>query len=235
MAFLEQFVISPMLIALIIPVVYAFLRKKNELKNVLIIIGASVGAILLYPLVSLLSGNIPYIGYTIGKFIIFVFIPLLAVYYIERWDFKKIFKNLGIRKENISKSIIYGILVALLTISGFIIGVFLNFITIQAFDFVFSSIMFVEAFTEEFFFRGFLFLYLMRKTNLKVAFITSVLAFLLAHPQHFVAYMLIPTILQGTLLTIVTYKTKNIIGPWISHGMNRFFAVLISGLLGLIS
>jgi membrane protease YdiL (CAAX protease family) len=81
--------------------------------------------------------------------------------------------------------------------------------------------MFFEAFTEEFFFRGVLFLYLLSKTNVKIAYLTSVPAFVLMHPQHFTSLFIISTVTQAILLTVITHKTKNIIGPWVAHGLNR--------------
>jgi membrane protease YdiL (CAAX protease family) len=87
--------------------------------------------------------------------------------------------------------------------------------------------MFIEAFNEEFFFRGILLLYLLKITDIKIAYTTSVLAFILAHPQHFNSLWLVSTSLQAILLVAVSYKTKNIIGPWISHGLNRILPSLI--------
>jgi len=71
------------------------------------------------------------------------------------------------------------------------------------------------------FFRGVLLIYLWKITNLKVPYSTSILAFMLAHPQHLTSLSLICVAAQGILLGIVTHKTKNILGPWISHGLNR--------------
>jgi membrane protease YdiL (CAAX protease family) len=76
-------------------------------------------------------------------------------------------------------------------------------------------------------------LYIWKITNLKVAYSTSVLAFVLAHPQHLTALSLLVVATQGILLGVVTYKTKNIIGPWISHGLNRVIPSWISIALGV--
>jgi membrane protease YdiL (CAAX protease family) len=92
-------------------------------------------------------------------------------------------------------------------------------------------IMFLDAFNEEFLFRGVLLLYLWKITDFKIAYATSVLSFILAHPQNFTSLYLISTAAQGILLGIVTYKTKNLIGPWISHGFNRVVPQIISVLL----
>jgi len=91
--------------------------------------------------------------------------------------------------------------------------------------------MFFEAFNEEFLFRGVLLLYLWKITDFKVAYVTSVLAFILAHPQHLTSLSLIGVAAQGILLGIVTYKTKNLVGPWISHGLNRVIPQILAALL----
>ena len=141
---------------------------------------------------------------------------------------KDILSKLGIRKENLAKSLIYGLIAAAITIT-------ITVLVIQTmpFDWVYRIIMFFEAFTEEFFFRGLLFLYLLSKTDLKVAYVTSILGFVLMHPQHFSSFFLISTITQGILLTVVVHKTKNITGAWVGHGLNRFFPVLLRNMLGI--
>ncbi len=178
--------------------------------------------VVFYPLIYYLSQAIPLFGYTIGKFILFVFLPIIIIFYVERWKLKAILSNLGIRKENLRKSMVYGVLAGVITI---IITVFL--ISTTSIDLPYRIIMFFEAFTEEFFFRGFLFIYLLAKTERKIAYVTSILGFVLIHPQHFLSPFLISTITQGILLTMVTDKTKNIIGAWVGHGLNRVFPVLI--------
>ncbi len=213
--------IAPFLIALLIPLAYS-LKKRKNLKPILAIIICSLAMVVFYPLIYHLGQAIPLLGYTIWKFILFVFLPVITVFYVERWDLKTILPNLGVRKENIRKSIIYGVLAALFTIA---ITVLVT--TSSQFDLTYRVIMFFESFTEEFFFRGLLFLYLLAKTNRKIAYVTSILGFILIHPQHFLSPFLISTIMQGILLTIVTDKTKNIIGAWVGHGLNRVFPVLI--------
>lgn len=216
------------MIALLFPLAYSLKNKRKHLKPIVAIIICSLAMVALYPLINYLSQIIPLFGYTIGKFILFVFLPILTIFYIERWTLKEILSKFGIRKENISKSIIYGLIAAAITIA-------ITVLVIQTmpFDWVYRTIMFFEAFTEEFFFRGLLFLYLLSKTDLKIAYVTSILGFVLMHPQHFTSFFLISTITQAILMTVVVHKTKNITGAWIGHGLNRFFPVLIRNLLGI--
>jgi membrane protease YdiL (CAAX protease family) len=150
----------------------------------------SVGIIIFYPINSYLGNSIPFLGYTIDKLILFVLFPIITVFYIERWNLKNIFKNLGVCKKNLWRSILYGSLAAVVTI---IIAIM---VSTTSNDLVNMTILFFEAFTEEFFFRGFFFLYLLKKTNLKIAYITSILGFVLMHPQHFTRLFLISTITQ---------------------------------------
>ena len=91
--------------------------------------------------------------------------------------------------------------------------------------------MFFDAFNEEFLFRGVLLLYLWKIIDLKIAYATSILAFILAHPQHFTLLPLIGVAAQAILLGIITHKTKNLIGPWISHGFNRIIPQLLTLLI----
>jgi len=220
-----MFPVALLIIAVLIPLVYS-LNKRKERKPVIAILICSIAVVVFYPLTTFLSGLNSLFGYAIGKVILFVLFPVITIFYVERWNLRGIFSNLGVRKKGVRKSLIYGLLAAVVTIA----------ITVlvagsSQFDLIYRTIMFFEAFTEEFFFRGFLFLYLLTKTNRKIAYVTSILGFILIHPQHFTSLFLISTITQGVLLTIVTDKTKNIMGPWVSHGLNRVFPVLIRGLI----
>lgn len=225
---LGSFPVALLIFALLIPIAYSLKNNRKNMKPILMITLASIGTIVFYPMVSFLSGIIPGFGYTIGKIILFVLIPVITILYIEKWRIKDVFRNLGVRKTNLPRSVTYGIIAGVATV---IITIFAS--TTTQFDIVFRTIMFFEAFTEEFFFRGFLFLYLIGKTNVKVAYATSITGFVLIHPQHFASTFLISTIAQGVLLTVVAHKTKNLLGPWISHGMNRFFPSLIRVFLGM--
>jgi len=226
----QSFPLKPMLLALLIPLVYSLckVRKKDrkELKPILLISLCSVGTVIFYGITYYLSNYLgafgTLFGYSIGKFILFVLLPMATIFYIERWPAKKIFSELGVKKAGIEKSVLYGLLVAVVTI------IITIFVSVRAdFDLTYRTIMFFEAFTEEFFFRGFLFLYLAKKTNRKVAYATSILGFILIHPQHFISPFLISTITQGILMTIVADKTDNVVGPWIGHGLNRFVPPMI--------
>jgi membrane protease YdiL (CAAX protease family) len=217
--------IALLIFALLIPLIYCAKWKKKELKDVALLTISIVVIILLYPLVIYLSCiiTVPGVGYSLGKFILFVILPIATISYIEKWNVREILFKVGVRKENLNKSIIYGVAAAVITI---VITIFLVS-TPSKLYIIFHIVMFFEAFTEEFLFRGVLFLYLVQKTNLKVAYSTSIIGFILVHPQHFTSMFILSTTAQAVLLTIVADKTKNVIGPWIGHGLNRVVPPLI--------
>lgn len=225
---LGPFPVALLMFALLIPIGYSLKNNRKNLKPILLITIASIVMIVLYPVVSFLAGAIPDFGYSIGKIILFILLPAATILYIEKWGIKDIFRNLGVRKTNLPRSVLYGIIAGIITIT---ITIFVS--TTTQFDAVFRTVMFFEAFTEEFFFRGFLFLYLLTKTNLKVAYATSIVGFILIHPQNFTSLFIASTMAQSVLNTIIAHKTRNIIGPWISHGMNRLFPPLIRVFLGM--
>jgi len=94
-------------------------------------------------------------------------------------------------------------------------------------NFSLGVVSFAESFTEEFFFRGILFLFLMSKTNLKIAYVTSLASFVLMHPQNFANPFIISTIVQGFLTIEICRRSKNLVGAWVIHGTNRFFSIAI--------
>ena len=224
------FPIALMLLALVIPIVYCIKWKKTNLRKVVLISICCIFIVILYPITTFL-GNImePTLAYFLGKLILFTLLPFATILYLERWKIKTTFMELGVKKEKLIISILLGLGVLLITV----VIAFLIYGLGQA-EFpsaYWNTIMFFDAFNEEFLFRGVLLLYLWKITDLKIAYATSVLAFILAHPQNFTSLYLTSTAAQGILLGIVTYKTKNLIGPWISHGLNRVIPQIISALL----
>jgi len=223
------FPIAPMLIALLLPIIYCLKWKKNNLKKVVLIFICCILIILLYPITTMLNNYIGLgIGYFLGKIILFTIFPLITIAYIEKWKIRDALFKLGIRKTNLGKSIILGFVVLVITV---IITLICCWGTKGNNSVLWNAVMFFDAFNEEFLFRGVLLLYLGKITDIRVAYATSILAFVLAHPQHFSSLFLISTIAQGSLLAIITSRTKNIIGSWISHGFNRVIPQLLRTLL----
>ncbi len=167
------------------------------------------------------------------KFLLFVFVPLVFFYItwkIRNKQKKKkqeySFKQFGITEEGFEKSLKLGflflpIMLIVTFIAKYIIGGTLDG------NFSLGVVSFVESFTEEFFFRGILFLFLMSRTNLKIAYVTSLASFVLMHPQNFTNPFIISTIVQGFLTIEICRRSKNLVGAWVLHGTNRFFSIAI--------
>jgi membrane protease YdiL (CAAX protease family) len=138
--------------------------------------------------------------------------------------------SFGINYKNIDKSIKLGFLfIPIMLFITFSVKYMIG----ASYDANFSLgiVSFIESFTEEFFFRGVLFLFLLNKTNLKIAYVTSFLSFVLMHPQNFNNLFIFSTIVQGIITLEICKKTSNLTGSWIVHGTNRFFSIAIYPLL----
>ena len=217
---LGMFPIAPMLLALVIPIIYCLGWKKKNLRKVMAISICCFLIVFLYRITADL-GNIiePTLGYFIGKLILFTILPLITILYLERCKIKTTLTEVGVRKDKLVKSILLGL--GSLIITVVLALIIYSWGQTEPASAYWNMIMFFEAFNEEFLFRGVLLIYLWKITDLKVAYATSILAFMLAHPQHLTSLSLICVAAQGILLGVVAHKTKNIIGPWISHGLNR--------------
>lgn len=218
-----------MLIPMVLPILYAVKYKRESLVEILLIT------------ITMIFIVVAYWPFTVGfnsdanifpKFLLFVFIPLIVLYLtwkIRNKDKKKDypFEQFGITNKGIEKSLKFGlILIPIMLIVTFIAKSFMTSASIQP-NFPLGVVSFVESFTEEFFFRGILFLFLLTKTNLKIAYITSLASFTLMHPQNFTNPFIISTIVQGLLTIEICRRTKNLTGAWVLHGTNRFFSIVI--------
>lgn len=217
-----------MLVPLLIPVAYCAIRKRENLVKAAMLWLLGLIIVVLYPMVNFASEQFAVTGYFLVKVLLFVIIPIAALMYLEKWTVWTVLNKVGVKRENLGVSIAYGLIAAVATI--IVTVAITSTVAVDLFD---DIVLFLDAFTEEFLFRGVLFLYLMARTNLGVAFITSVLAFILAHPQNLHSIFIASTALQAVLLTLVVYKTGNIIGAWISHGLNRVVPGMIRVALGL--
>lgn len=96
---------------------------------------------------------------------------------------------------------------------------------------IWSIPLFFDAFNEEFLFRGVFFLFAYKNTeNLPLAYIVSMMVAFAWHPE-FTLFRMVPVFVQGTLLCYLLYKSKNIHGAWISHGINRTSGSVVAQLL----
>jgi len=225
MSILTTFPLAPMLLSFLIPLIFFIYTKQGGWKKTGIVFFCCVAIVILYPIIFFISTEETHtIVYFLGKLVLFTWFPLIVLTYVEKDNLQVFLQKIGVRKQHLGLSILLGLLSIIVTL---LIALLVSFQSSALTDPLWNIIMFVDAFNEEFLFRGILLLYLMKLTNMPIAYATSVLAFTLAHPQYFSSMFLISTLVQGVLLGLITIKTKNILGPWISHGLNR---TIIQGL-----
>ncbi|MFA5101532.1 MAG: CPBP family glutamic-type intramembrane protease [Candidatus Thermoplasmatota archaeon] len=219
----------PMLLPMILPLVYSAKYKKDALSEIGGIIVIMLLCVLFYwPLLT--SNFLDAYTYIAVKALLFVILPL-GIFLLIKHDFSLIrYSAYGLQKKGLKKSIFLCILYipVMVIVTGLI--QYLNGITWEA-DLLSGVISFFEAFTEEFFFRGILFIFLSQKTNTKIAYMTSLMSFILMHPQNLTTMFIIGTIVQGILTLEIARKSQNIIGSWVLHGSNRFFTLALFPLL----
>jgi membrane protease YdiL (CAAX protease family) len=218
-----------MLVPMILPLVYSMKYKKDALFEIGTISAVMTFIVILYW--PLLTSNFlltyTYIG---TKVLLFVFLPLVALLLIHRNFSPPQCSNYGIQIKSLKKSIFWCLL--FLPIMIIVTGLIQYFygITWSA-DLVAGLVSFFEAFTEEFLFRGILFIFLIQKTTMKIAYVTSLMSFILMHPQNITSLFIIGTMVQGILTLEIARRSQNIIGSWVLHGSNRFFSLVLLPLL----
>jgi len=224
-----DFFLWPMVLSMIFPILYSLKYKKEFLKPIFIITFSMFLIIILYwPLVS--SNLFSQYTYIVSKFFIFVLLPAILLLITLKDKIPIFFQKLGLTNKGLKNSLMWcSLFIPIMLIVTLIIQ-FYNGVHFDSNLFL-GSISFFESFTEEFFFRGILFIYLLAHTNLKVAYITSLASFVLMHPQHITTLFIIPTIIQGILTIEICRRSKNMIGAWILHGVNRFFIIVIIPLI----
>jgi len=224
----------PMLIPLAIPLVYCIYYQKKEVFDVLVIIFIMVLIVFFYiPLsYSFYSDANFYV-----KMLLFVLLPVFVLFIWSRIR-KRIFEEedifrweyFGINTKGLEKSLKLGIVFLPIMLFTSFIVIYINGQVIPG-SYILGDVYFVESITEEFFFRGLLFLFLWRFTSLKVAYVTSVSSFVLMHPNNLADVFILSTIVQGFLTVEVCRRSKNLLGAWIVHGANRFFIIVIIALI----
>jgi len=219
----------PMIIPMLIPVLYCIKFKRESLANIGSITGLMVVIVILYwPfLTTNFLGNYTYITV---KFFLFVLLPIISLQILKSKKTALDLNHYGIKKRGLKKSIWWFVLFLPIMLVAAIAVQLINGVKID-FDLSTATIMFFESFTEEFFFRGILFIFLLSKTNLQVAYITSLASFILIHPQYLTTIFIIGTMVQGILTIEICRRSDNLIGAWLLHGTNRFFTIAIIPLL----
>jgi len=226
-----NFFLWPMLIPLTLPIIYCLFYKKDRLGEVLTITLSMIVIVVFYWPLSLkyyVEANL-YV-----KILLFVFVPFILLYFydvLHRYFSKseeKIFdwKSFAIGFKGLEKSLKLGLifLPIMLLVSFIVVSYSGSFGGNTVFT---GSIYFFESITEEILFRGILFLFLFKRLkNLYVAYITSLLCFILMHSQYFYSISIVPTIVQGILTIEIVRRSRNLFGAWVLHGFNRFFILV---------
>jgi membrane protease YdiL (CAAX protease family) len=215
----------PMLIPMLLPLFFCIKFKKETLFEIVTIALVMMLIVLLYwPLItSNIFSTYTYVGV---KILLFVILPLVIFLLIKRNTSPLHIAAYGITKEGVKKSIVWFIL--LLPIMLIITGLIQYYLGMDSIaELIPGVVSFFEAFTEEFFFRGILFMFLLQKSTMKIAYVTSLASFTLMHPQNLETIFIIGTIIQGILTLEITRRSHNILGAWMLHGSNRFFELVL--------
>lgn len=222
-----DFFLWPMLLPMVLPMIYTIKDKQGSFGEVSIITCTMVLIVIAYWPLTLGLDSSSNIG---AKFLLFVCLPLMFLYipWKIRQKQNKDFPlhEFGITRNGFKKSLKLGFLfIPLMLLVTFVTRYMIGGISTPYFSL--GVVSFIESFTEEFFFRGILFLFLLPRTNLPVAYITSLSCFVLMHPQNITNPFIFSTILQGLLTLEICRQSRNLIGAWVLHGTNRFFSIVI--------
>lgn len=208
--------------------------KNKTLTNIMIIIITSVIAMYLVDGVFHLS----YLNKSIIKISMFLLLPVAYSFYDKNILMKNYFTISNIKKLAFPFLLGLGVFVVIIT-TYFILRNFIELDQIRRileananinednFIFVAIYISFINSFLEEFFFRGFIFLNLLRLKSKWFAYIVSALSFSIYHiafmsdwfsPALFILAML-GLFTGGVIFNYLNEKNKNIYASWIVHIM----------------
>lgn len=214
---------------MILPVVYSVKYKRESLGAIVtVLLVMAVIVISYWPLLT--SNFLNSYTYVAVKILLFVLLPLLAFLLIQRNVSSLHVSHYGVKKEGVVESIRWCVLFLplMFVVTGIVHTV--SGVTWTA-DVSAGLLSFFEAFTEEFFFRGILFIFLLRQTNITTAYVTSLASFTLMHPQNLTTLFIIGTVLQGVLTLEIARRSHNVLGAWVLHGSTRLFQLAILPLL----
>ena len=223
-----------------------FKFKKESLVVFIIVI---LNCILMAFIDGVFSAN--YLQKSIFKIIIFMLLPLL---YLKKHHHLDEIKNIFKRKRDnhsIFKSFTLGIgIYLLIVVSYFTIGNYFDFnqitsslesgIGVNSSNFIFVAlyISFINSLLEEFFFRGYAFIYLKKYTTKKVAYIFSSLTFAIYHVAMMItwfdftllALLIFSLFIGGVIFDFLDDKSETIYNSWFVH-MFANFAINTIGLI----
>lgn len=176
------------------------------------------------------------------KVILFLLVPI-TYYFLFKEEIKDIKKIFIPRSEDFLKSLILGIIMYIIIISGyFLLRNVIDFslitknltsdvgVTSNNYLYVTTYIALFNSFLEEFFFRGFAFITLKKQTNKIFAYIFSSLTFSIYHAGMTTGWfnpiiyilMLIGLFIGGCILNYLNEKCNNIYPSWLVHMFANF-------------
>jgi membrane protease YdiL (CAAX protease family) len=187
------------------------------------------------------------------KIALFLALPLILLLLSKKASFSKFFrmKKSGWRASGVMAAITFlGILGAYLLFRGnfdfsSVAPILQNQLGINGRNFIPVAlyISFINSFLEEFFFRGFAFLALLKTTDKKVAYAFSATAFALYHVAIMIGWFSLPLmallilslLFAGFLFNYIDEKKGSILPSWIVH-ISANFAINAIGfiLLGIV-
>lgn len=215
----------PMVLPLILPLFYCARYKKESFIEIGVISLVMVLIVFLYwPFIT--STIFSVYTYIVIKCLLFVVLPIVTFVLIQRNTIPLHLSRYGVKIQGVRTSLVWFILFLPMMLATTFIIHYINNGSWNV-ELVAGLLSFFEAFTEEFFFRGILFVFLLQKTNVKIAYVTSLTSFTLMHPQNLTTLFIIGTLLQGILTLEITRRSQNILGAWLLHGSNRFFQLVL--------
>lgn len=214
------------LLPAIILIVYGLIKQKNHqvyLDMLLMILPAT----LFYGILmnNLPTGIFEWYFYFFAKIILFL-LPGIIIIKFRKYKLS----DFGITKKRLKLSLFLGFGVLIITaITNAIIFSLQGSSSLPLF-LTWSIPLFFDAFNEEFMFRGVFFLFAFKNTkNLVLSYVVSMILAVAWHPLTLIR--MIPVFVQGTLLCYLLYKSKNIFGAGVSHGINRTLGSVVAQLL----
>ncbi len=161
-----------------------------------------------------------------------IVVPLLWYKFVNQISLKEMFNRLQLKKEGLSDALLWGFITVIIAFA-ITMGIGLLYMYITKIDptnlsnipdlqqlFSITSLyvlVTLQPFCEEFFFRGFLFEKIIKRSGPVVAIIVTSVLFGISHLSYTYAYAAIIAVILGLLLSIVVYKTKNLYSAIFAH------------------
>jgi len=172
---------------------------------------------------------------------VFIIIPFIWYFLVNRLSFKEILFHIKLRKEGIDMAILWGVVSTVVMFAIlFVIGIILTFYgfnldessNITDLEQLFSlpSIFFIVIFQpigEEIFFRGFLLDKINAMAGRETAIVLTSILFGIAHLTYGNIYPAIMTGILGLILAYMVLKTKNLTTAIVAHIFFNVVSVML--------